>query len=253
MSSNNNIMTTMSSSIIPCGPASRNKQPILDAIKPILDQIYTSSTKSKSDSSTMMMNTLNVLEIAAGTGEHGSFFKKALPYLSYLPTEPDINCHESILAWSRELQVPIESPIAFDVNSIGSSEIINNPSSTMAELNLQKLPTTFTIGTDAIICINMIHISAFQSTYSLFKLGQLIIKSGGVICLYGPYKVGGAMVESNIDFDLSLKSRNPEWGIRDLEEVQRIALTYGFELEKTVPMPANNLTVIFRKRQMIGI
>jgi len=235
---------SLASTIIPCGPASRNKQPILDAIKPVLDQIYTTSTKSSSSS------TINVLEVASGTGEHGSFFKKSLPYLHYLPTEPDTKCHESILAWSRELQVTIQNPVAFDVNSIGPSEIVNNPSTTITELNLEKLPTTFTkdYGTDVIICINMIHISVFQSTYSLFKLAQIIMKSGGVICLYGPYRVSGSIVDSNVEFDLSLKSRNPEWGIRDLEEVQRIGLMYGFDLEKTVEMPANNLTVIFRKR-----
>lgn len=225
-------------SIIPCGPASRNKQPILDAIKPTLDQMFASKSTS-----------LNVLEVASGTGEHGSFLKKSLPYLNYLPTEPDSSCHESILAWSRELQVSIENPVAFDVNTIGSADIINSPSTTITQLNIDNLPSAFTndCNTDVIMCINMIHISPFKSTYSLFKLAQMILKPTGIVCLYGPYRVNGTMVESNVQFDLSLKSRNPEWGIRDLEEVQRIAVTYGFKLESTAELPANNLAVIFRK------
>lgn len=101
---------------------------------------------------------------------------------------------------------------------------------------------------DIIICINMIHISPISSTHDLFRISSQLLKSNGIVLLYGPYRVKGSMVESNVAFDQNLKSRNKDWGVRDLEEVELIASNEGnFNLHSIVEMPVNNLCVIFQK------
>ena len=175
------------------------------------------------------------MEIASGTGEHAAYFCsdcELSPHLLYQPTEPLESMHESIKAWCQAYS-NILSPLCLDVNDFNSDSIF---------------PTEFqSQQTNAVICINMIHISPWSSTSALFKLGHTIIKPGGLLITYGPYRVNGQMVASNIDFDLSLKSRNVEWGIRDIEDVEKIGQNYGFILEQTIEMPANNLTLLFRR------
>ncbi len=97
------------------------------------------------------------------------------------------------------------------------------------------------------VCINMIHISAWASTPALFARAQRHLVPGGPLVLYGPYLEDGTAVQSNLDFDASLKKRNPEWGLRELAEVTRVATAHGFRRDKVVRMPANNLTVVFVK------
>jgi hypothetical protein len=94
----------------------------------------------------------------------------------------------------------------------------------------------------------MIHISPFETTTGLFNLASKCLCPNGFVFLYGPYRVGGTMVESNIAFDLWLKEKDPAYGVRDLEAVQAMALSYGFTIYKTVEMPSNNLSVIFQNK-----
>lgn len=101
---------------------------------------------------------------------------------------------------------------------------------------------------DVIVCINMIHISPFECTRALFKFADLVGNANVHILTYGPYRVNGSMVESNVAFDASLRSRNPLWGIRDIEEVQTAADESGFHLVETRSMPANNLCLIFARK-----
>jgi hypothetical protein len=103
------------------------------------------------------------------------------------------------------------------------------------------------MGFKLILCINMIHISPWEATIGLFRLAKENVVSGGILYCYGPYKVGGTAVESNLAFDRSLKSRNSAWGIRDLEMVTTLAEENGFQLQEKIEMPANNLSVIFKK------
>jgi hypothetical protein len=102
---------------------------------------------------------------------------------------------------------------------------------------------------DAIVCINMIHISPWQSTLDLMAGGNDILGAGGVLFLYGPYKRDGAhTAPSNDAFDASLRSRNPAWGVRDMEAVTDAAKNNGLVFRSAVPMPANNFSVVFGKR-----
>ncbi len=205
-----------------CAPAERNKCFILEVIQQQL------RLRPANDS-------LRILEIASGTGEHCACFAEALNNVIYQPTEPDPKMTESIVAWSSGIQNSIvNAPIAFDVSELDVSS---------------KLPACFCQNqTDVVICINMIHISPFSCTDDLFRVAAQCIRPDGFVITYGPYKVNGTMVDSNIAFDESLKSRNPQWGVRNLEDVEMVASKYEFMISDRVSMPANNLCVIFRKR-----
>jgi len=101
---------------------------------------------------------------------------------------------------------------------------------------------------DALVCINMIHITPWAASEGLIAGAKRTLAAGSVLYLYGPYKIDGQHIApSNHDFDASLRARNAEWGVRDLAEVADLAKRHGFDLEETVSMPANNLSVIFRK------
>ncbi|RYG66836.1 DUF938 domain-containing protein, partial [archaeon] len=165
-------------------------------------------------------------------GEHAQFFASSLPDLLYQPTEPMMEMHDSIRAWTSDLP-NVRSPIAVDVTCPDS---------------FSPLPSDF-VASDVLICINMIHISPFQSTHGLFCLAQEGLASDGFLMTYGPYRVNNFMVDSNIAFDKSLKDRNPEWGVRDLEAVEEVAKQYGMLIKETVAMPSNNLCVFFSKQQ----
>jgi hypothetical protein len=102
---------------------------------------------------------------------------------------------------------------------------------------------------DAIVCINMIHISPWEAAQALMKGAGARIAAGGSLVLYGPYRRGGAhTAPSNEAFDADLRSRDPAWGVRDMEEVEALAQAQGFECEARVAMPANNFSLVFRKR-----
>jgi SAM-dependent methyltransferase len=202
-------------------PTARNKGPILEVIKRCLGILGRDET-----------STLNIVEIASGTGEHAAHFATNLPNAKFQPTEPQETELKSILKWTSNIP-NIYPPIITDVAHLSSQELPD----IMRENNV-----------DLVLCVNMIHISPISSTYELFRSSSNLLKSNGIALLYGPYRVNGTMVESNVAFDENLKSRNPEWGIRDLEEVETIARTEGgFTLHSTVEMPANNLCVIFQK------
>ena len=202
-------------------PTARNKGPILEVLKKCINIL---NRKENSP--------INIVEIASGTGEHASFFATNLTNIKIQPTEPQETEISTILQWSNNLS-NILPPLNLSVSEINSS-ILHE------EMQNQNV--------DILICINMIHISPITSTYELFRTASNILKSDGITLLYGPYRVKGTMVESNHAFDQSLKSRNSEWGIRDLEEVETIAFNEGqFLLHSIEEMPANNLCLIFQK------
>jgi hypothetical protein len=98
---------------------------------------------------------------------------------------------------------------------------------------------------DAVLCINMIHISPWRATEALMRGASRHLKAQGKLILYGPYLENGTAVQSNLDFDASLKRRNPEWGLRGLEDVTRVAAAHGLQLQRVERMPANNLSLVF--------
>ena len=167
-----------------------------------------------------------VLELASGSGEHGVHFAAALPHLDWQPSDRDGQALASIDAHRRSGPANLRPAVTLDAMSA-------------------EWPVA---AADAIVCINMIHISPWAACEGLMAGARHTLVSGGVLYLYGPYKRGGChTAPSNAAFDESLKSRDPSWGIRDLSEVVALADCYGLRHLETVEMPANNLSVVFRK------
>ena len=190
--------------------AARNREPILSVIRRVFPE------KGK------------VLEIASGTGEHAVFVARALPGLVWQPSDPDAQARDSIAAWiERERLANVLPPLDIDVRAKDWDV---------------KAPF------DAVVAINMIHISPWQATLGLFEGAGRLLRANGVLLLYGPYQRDGRhTAPSNAAFDRSLKERNPSWGVRDIADVARVGAESGFKLRETVDMPANNLSVVFVK------
>lgn len=164
-----------------------------------------------------------VLEVASGSGEHALAIATGFPGLTIQPSDPDPTARASIDAWA-----------------VGQANI-------RPALELDATAAWPELAVDAVLCINMIHIAPWAATLGLLRGAGLSLRPGGLLYLYGPYRVAGAMVASNQDFDASLRGRNPEWGIRDLEAVAGAAATAGFAAPEVISMPANNLSVVFRR------
>ena len=169
-----------------------------------------------------------VLEIASGSGEHAAYFAQSLPHLQWQPSDPDAQALASIAAHAAAAAAPnLLPPLEFDVTS---------PSWPLARA-------------DAIVCCNMIHIAPWAATEGLVAGAARVLPAGGILYLYGPYMVGGRhTAPSNAALDADLRARNPQWGIRDIDAVTALAEKHGFVPTETVEMPANNLSVIFRRR-----
>ncbi len=168
-----------------------------------------------------------VLEIASGTGQHVVHFAKALPSLTWQPSDPDAELRESIALRVREEQrANVNSPLDLDVTK-----------------RPWPLPTA-----DAVLAINMIHVAPWSATLALFEGARELLSAEHVLFLYGPYRrFGRHTSESNAQFDLELRAHDPEWGLRDLEAVSDVAAGTGFVLAETVEMPANNLSLVFKR------
>lgn len=188
----------------------RNREPILEVLRRVLPERGT------------------VLEVAAGTGEHAVFFAAALPGLAWQPTDADPGCLESIAAWVRHEERP----------------------NLLAPLHLDATSEAWPVDeADAVFNANMIHISPWVACLGLLRGAGRTLRRGGVLVLYGPYRIDGAhTAPSNAAFDADLRSRDPAWGVRDLEEVIRVADGEGLTLEQRLAMPANNQTLVFRRR-----
>ena len=165
----------------------------------------------------------DVLEIASGTGEHAVYLAAAFPHLGWQPTDADATARASIAAWRAEAALAnLRAPLALDAAS--------------ATWPLARA--------DAIVCINMIHISPWEATLGLLAgAARLAVP---LLYLYGPYVVDGETAPSNREFDRALRGRDPRWGVRELRDVEAEAAACGFALAETVAMPANNLSVVLR-------
>ncbi|KIP13027.1 MULTISPECIES: DUF938 domain-containing protein [Burkholderia] len=189
--------------------AERNRGPILDVLRRVLP--------ARGD----------VLEIASGTGQHVVHFAAGLPGLHWRPSDPDAQARRSIAAWIAQAGLSnVDAPLAFDVRD--------------AAWPFAAL--------DAIVCINMIHIAPWACAEALFAGASRVLRPGGVLVLYGPYRREGRhTAPSNAAFDAQLRSRDPSWGVRDLETVVALGLDRGLDCIEVVEMPANNLSVVFRR------
>ena len=168
-----------------------------------------------------------VLEVASGTGEHVVHFARAFPHLLWQPGDPELAALRSIEAWRAESGLANLRPaIALDARA-------------------EAWPVA---RADAILCINMIHISPWAATAGLMRGAGRLLGAGAPLFLYGPYwRAGVATAPSNAAFDESLRARDPDWGLRDLAAVAAEAGAHGLRLERVVEMPANNISAVFRK------
>jgi len=191
-------------------PAERNTAPIIEVLDRVLPARGT------------------VLEIASGTGQHVLAFAAHFPALQWQPSDVD-----------PELRASVEQRIA-DAS----------PANVAVPITLDVTQQPWPVRrADAVICINMMHIAPWAATEGLFAGASDIVPAGGIVVTYGPYMRSGAhTAPSNAAFDASLRDRNPAWGVRDLDDVVRVATAHGFTLDEVVAMPANNFSVVFRAR-----
>lgn len=188
----------------------RNRQPILEVL------------------AARLPISARVLEIASGAGEHAIFLAEALPAVRWRPSDPDAEARASIAAWRASAGLAnLAEPLAIDA---------------------ADLATWPTEPVDAVVCINMVHISPWAATEGLMAGAGRLLTPGCKLFLYGPYiEADVPTAPSNLAFDQSLKSRNPAWGLRDLADVAALAAKNGLAFAERIAMPANNLVVVFEK------
>lgn len=189
--------------------AARNRQPILDVLRPRLPAHGL------------------VLEIASGSGEHIVHFAEALPGLVFQPSDPNAEARASIDDW---------------VGTLGLGNV-------RAALALDAATDTWPIdAADAVVCCNMVHIAPWEAAIGLIAGAARVLTGDGLLYLYGPYRRDGAhTAPGNEAFDLDLRWRNPAWGVRDLEAVVALAGAQGFSPPEIFDMPTNNLSLIFKR------
>lgn len=188
----------------------RNRQPILETLRPRLP------------------DGARVLEVASGAGEHAVFLAGALPGVRWQPTDRDADALASIAAWRGAAGLAnLAAPVRLDAAD----------------------PASWPEGPlEAVVCINMVHISPWAATEGLVAGAARVLTPGGRLFLYGPYlEADVETAPSNLAFDESLRSRDPAWGLRDLEAVTALAAANGLRFAERIGMPANNLIVVFEK------
>jgi hypothetical protein len=188
----------------------RNRDPILAVLRRVLPAQGT------------------VLETASGTGEHAAHFAPHFPRLVWQPSDTDPDALASIEAHRTAANAPnLRAPIELDVTA----------------------PAWLVTHADAVVSINMIHISPWAAAQGLMSGAARLLPAEGVLYLYGPFKENGKhTAPSNAAFDESLRARDPRWGVRDVGDVRTLADSHGFDFVERVAMPSNNLSLIFRRR-----
>ncbi len=189
--------------------AARNLQPILRVLREVLPA------------------RARVLEVASGSGEHAVHFAGAVPGWIWQPSDPHPRALASIAAWSEAVRLDnLCKPLRLDVTGEWPAERF-----------------------DAVVAINLLHISPWTASEALMAGATACLAPGGVVVLYGPFRREGChTAASNAAFDADLRRRDPQWGIRDLAEVEEEAQRYGLLLARVLPMPANNLILILRRQ-----
>ena len=174
-----------------------------------------------------------VLELASGSGEHAVCFQKLFPNLLWQASDPDPDHRTSINAWIQHQGLSHVMPAALNLD---------------VEMRPWPLPQTIRAPLKAVVCINLLHISPASCTDALLEESAVLLPSGAPLIIYGPFMRNGAHTsESNAAFDQALQHRNPQWGLRDVQTITSRATNIGFKTEDVVPMPANNLTLVFRR------
>ncbi|MEH2042178.1 DUF938 domain-containing protein [Nostoc sp.] len=197
----------------------RNREPILEVLLQVLPESGT------------------ILEIASGTGEHAVFFASRLKDYLWLPTDVNPQSRASIISWTEHNVCDnVYAPLELDVRE---------PVWAVENGGFDWLNTKPIV---AIVNINMIHISPWSACLGLMAGAGRILKAGGILYLYGPFKQGGEhTAASNAAFDEYLRTENPEWGVRNLDDVIAVAKAQNLILQQIYQMPANNLSVVFQR------
>ena len=187
----------------------RNRGPILDILRTVLP------TQGV------------IFEVASGSGEHITYLAQRLPTLDWQPSDPSPAARASIAAWTAADRLTnVRPPLDLDASTL-------------------PWPVS---AADAILAINMVHISAWAATQGLLREAARLLPPGGLLYLYGPFiQAGIPLAPSNAAFDADLRDRNIAWGLRELAAVEAAAAASGLKIETVLPMPANNLSVILRR------
>ena len=174
-----------------------------------------------------------VLELASGSGEHAVCFQQRFPHLHWQASDPDPDHRASINAWIQHQGLSQVMPAALNLD---------------VEHRPWPLPQNLQGAVKAVVCINLLHISPASCTDAVLEESALLLPSGAHLIIYGPFRRNGAHTSaSNAAFDQSLRERNHQWGLRELNQVTAIAAKAGFNTENVVSMPANNLTLVFQR------
>lgn len=191
----------------------KNRQPILEILKEIIPFDG------------------NILEIASGSGQHSLFFAPYFSQQQWIPSDKEKECLDSIKAWREGcLTDNLELPLKIDVME-------SNWYQGLKDKNIKVM-----------VCINMIHISPWEACLGLMTAAREILLLDGILYLYGAYKINNQhTATSNQEFDKYLRSQNPAWGVRNLEDIIEVAGKNNLTFEKKIPMPSNNFSLIFRK------
>lgn len=170
-----------------------------------------------------------VLEIASGTGEHGAYMCGMRPDIIWQPTDPNAESRASQDAWANDCAARMLPSLSLDTTQPDWA---------------RELPSF-----DVIYCANMIHIAPWEAALGMVSGAADVLNIGGTFILYGPFQEGEDTAPSNLAFDMSLKSRNPNWGVRNLDDVKHIFSVAGFTCRARIVMPKENRTLIFTKSQ----
>lgn len=251
-------MSSMShSDILESPSAERNKGPIYDQV--LAPTVFPRLVKNAINDS---RDKINVLELAAGCGVHTTHFVSSFLSankdlgIEWHPSDPDSEAVRSVDARAKHADlekyiVPANSwtlgksggTACQDGNRDNGDAGASNGCSE-GDATIYSCHHDFF---DLATCVNMIHIAPWEATLGLMECAGKVLRKGGLLVCYGPYKVGGTAVESNLNFDKALRSRNPEWGVRNLEDVIEVAKQEGLKFVQIIEMPANNLAVLFCK------
>lgn len=189
--------------------AARNREPIAQVLA---DELPASGT---------------VLEVASGTGEHVIHFAARFPHLSWQPSDPDADARSSVDAWVAEARCANVAP-ALELDAAADNWPVNRA--------------------DAIVCINMIHISPLAASEGLVRAAGRLLPPGAPLIVYGPWlEAGVPTAASNMEFDAWLKERDSRFGLRDTAWMDDLCARHGLQRARRVAMPANNIMLVYRK------
>jgi len=169
-----------------------------------------------------------VIEIGSGTGEHGAALCNIRSDIVWMPTDIDAKSRASQDSWGKPFGGRIRPSLALDASQHDWRH---------------RVPKF-----DTVVCCNVIHIAPWAVALGLAREAGFALAPGGLVILYGPFLEGDETAPSNVAFDNSLKSRNPEWGVRELADVRNQFESQALHLIERIAMPANNLMLVFEKR-----